>query len=620
MQRTLLILAVLACVIILLLAVKSQRELDAVFADGEIHIVLLEGPDAPRITDETPHVREAWHSVLAELGLPVMDLAAHDLLDLDAAELALTVPAIILPDGRCEKLNRGFVCWLKDYVEAGGTLAVIYDAGVRTAQGNYRRGGALSELTGVQQIAYIEHGADAYTTGHIRFRDHEAAATCRIPPGKLDEGLRLSGYEYGALDYPVVRSRLLADPATVRVLADAVCADLSACPAVVLRELGAGRVCYVNLPLGHLKARADDLPLRSLMEMLLLDEGATPHLMATPRGIGGLVWNWHVDANADWPYLARAIADSVLRESLRCSIHVTAGDGCDEPGDGRGFDACGAGRPHLDALLPYGVIGSHGGMHHNWFAAQFAAGALPEAEVRRLIMDNNSCLASIVDRPIDEYSAPVGYHPQPMMTRILEGLDFVAYYYTGDGGAAPNRAFDDGRMLSRKLISFPVMPLGVWASFEEMDTAGVAPATVAAWLNATSEYCARNRTVRLLYSHPYNIYLNQGGNDYRDVFCAWLDGLEVAQTAGRLQVRPMGEFAGFLLRMLGTDCTFHVVDGRLDVRLVNPLGLQDVTVAVPSDRWRHDVPEGCSTETDRRYHYIVIEGQVNEASFSLDPL
>ena len=608
MPRLGLILALIACVAVAVYGVGVLRHVGREAERGDLRVLVGYNPS---LMDESGDVVAAWRSVLEEEGVAAQALDLYTLLDLDPAATVAACPALILPDGVCRRLNSSLEPWLDAYLRAGGSLMVVYDAGIKSLKGAYLPRSYLSRFTGVQHVDYTDGGQDSYTTGALRFADAAAARTCQIPPGKLAPDLTVTGYSYGRLRYPVARTRLEADDA--RVLAWAVTDDNREHPAIVARAYGAGRCLHVNLPLGHLKSHADDLPLRAIARWWLLDEVGLPCLMSAPRGVGGLVLNWHVDGNGDWPYLDDMVARGLFRRDLPASIHVCAGPDLNAPGDGDGFDACGKGRRQLEALAGLGEIGSHGGWTHNLFSAEVLAGRWGATEAGDAVRRNRDCLREIVGRPVAEYSAPDGVHPPHLMTPLLEELGFTCYYTTSDIGSAPNRSFSDGRRLSDLLIAFPVMPLRDVASFGEMDTKHrLDSGEVAAWLDGMLDYCERNRAVRLMYSHPYNLYLYHGDQDYLPAYAAWLDELAARCRDGRLQVRPMREFADFQLRMLATEATWRVADGELRLHLRNPRGLRDLAFSVPAGRWRAPTAPYLRATTGDGRHVVVIEDDARE--------
>lgn len=618
MRKFFLILAALVAAATLAHGLSSLKALSRLSDGGEVRAMLGYNP---RLEQEAAAELDAYASVLQEEGVPFRRTDLFSLLDLDAGDMARRMPALILPDRACASLNSIFALWIEDYLRAGGNVAIVYDAGVRGLNGSFLPHSFFAGFTGVEHATYSDDPSQAYTTGRIRFRSPEAAASCGIPPGKLDDELYLCGYGYGRLTYPVARSRLLLEPggeAAAEVLAEAVVGDGEIHPAITTRRIGSGTVTYVNLPLGHLKGYADDLPLRAMLRRVLFADAGMPHLMAVPRGVGGVVFNWHVDANDDWAILDRMADEGFFPPGIDYSIHICAGESLDEPGDGKGFDAAGAGRRFVTELARHGEIGSHGGWYHNYFARQVESGKWGETEIRRYVQRNMECLEEVTGREVREYSAPAGVHPPRIMARLLPDLGVNSYYYTGDGGSAPNRSFTDGTMLAGDMIAFPVMPLADVASLGEMDAdRDLPPRRVREWLDGATRFCRSERTVRLLYSHPYNLYLMHNGNDYREAFRGWLADLDSLQRDGRIKVAPMGEFADFMLRMLRTEQVYSSRGDGLRVELRNPLGLRDLAVAVPAAGRVPPRDPGLSVTEDGGWYYIVVEETTDAKSFTV---
>jgi hypothetical protein len=608
---------VLICLIIIAYGGMSMHKVSRISNSRQMRIMVAYNP---KYLEQNRHIRDAYVSVLEEEGVAFETIDQHLLLAADPGALAATVPAVIFPDSLCQRMPVGFEPWLASYLGAGGGVAAIYDPAVKDGRDAYLSETLFKRFSGINHVVFHRLAERAYTLGHIKFQDSDAATACEIPFGKLDGSLFLCGYGYGRLQYPVARSQMVADPAVTPapdVLATAVADDGQAYPAVVTRRYGKGLVFYVNMPLGHLKANADDLPLRSMLRFFLFDRLQIPHLMNVPFGKGGIVLNWHHDANSDWPYLEQMIDAGFFRSHLNYSMHITAGDSLDRPGDKRGFDACGQGERFVKMLMPYGVIGSHGGWHHNWFAFNVESGAFGENEIRRYIQKNSQCLESLTGRKIVEYSAPNGIHPQPLMTQILTEMDISAYYYTGDSGAGPNRTFFDNRMLSDRLIAFPVMPLMDKASPQEFDAAGYGEAAVRQWLQRTVGYAVDNRVVRLLYAHPYDLFETSQRRDFRPAYAALIDTLEHEQANGRLNVQSMSTFAQFMLQMLETEYSFTIRPKALDVFVRKPVGLQGVTLAFPRQKYRPPEKDAWQVQSGIDFFYITLEPSADETRLSI---
>ncbi len=606
MRRTVMIvLVVIGCLLVAWHGLRTVDRTDRVADRTDLRVLLAY---APSMLDEYGYVLDAWRSVMEEEGVAVEVLDMYTLQDADPSAVAVSAPALILPDGVCRSLFSSFGPWVESYLQAGGSILAVHDAGVRSQKGAYLPRSWLAGVTGVLAVDYNDLGDASFTTAAIRFEDAAAAELCGIPPGKLDETLHLTGYGYGRLEYPVTGSRVI-DSYGLNVLAwaETPAGDL---PAVTVRRHGEGLAGYVSLPLGHLKAHADDLPLRSLLRWWLFDELGLPHLLNVENGVGAVVFNWHIDSNSEWTVIDSMLRDGLVREGLPTSVHVCAGADLNEPGDAMGFDAGGRGRGYLERLAPLAEIGSHGGWSHNLFAREVASGRWGESEVRDALRRNIECLSGVVSRPIVEYSAPAGVHPPQLMTGILEDFGFTSYYFTGDGGSAPNRSFADGAMLSTELIAFPVMPLRDVASFGEMESGpGLAAAEVADWLQGVSDFCEHQRTVRLVYSHPYNLYQYHGDLNYRPAFSAWLDDLERRRDAGLLSMTTMKDHAAFLQRMLNVEFRWVRDRGGLRVELHSEEGLAGISFALPAARYQPPSGEGLRTVTSDAWHVVVIEDE-----------
>ncbi len=605
MRWLFLIIAVLAVLAVLAFGLLTQDEADRLIGD-ELRVLVAYNP---ALTDEHGYVLDAYRSVLEEEGVPHETVDLYALRAASPEAVARTAPALVLPDGLCRRLHSSFDAWLSAYLDAGGALAVIYDAGIKSQTGGLLPRSYLAGHTGVQHVVPGEEGGHA--VGAVDFVDAEAAAYCGIPPGKLDDELRLTGYGYGVLEYPVARSRLETAPgeAPARVLAWAETADGGRHPAVTLRD----RALYVNLPLGHLKAYADDLPLRALMRRFLVDVAGLPALVPSPGGVGAVVINWHVDFLDDRRAVEAMDAAGLLRPDVPGSFHVCAGPDVNAFGDGQGFDACGAGREPLRRLAAVGEIGSHGGWIHNLFAARVENGVWDADSIRTYVARNTDCLAEAAGRPVRVYSAPDGVHPQPLMTELLEDLGFDAYYYTGDSGSGPNRSFHEGARLSDRLVAFPVMPRGELASLAEMDDRLALPAdSVLAWLEATTDYCVRERVTRLVYSHPYNLIKYTHDLDYRPAFRIWFDALAARQAEGGLAVRTMSECAAHLRRTWATEVRATIDGETVELSLVNPVGLEGVALRLSRARWTAETPPGCRRIDDETETILVVTEDLRE--------
>ncbi|GAB4538454.1 MAG: hypothetical protein Fur0020_07370 [Thermodesulfovibrionia bacterium] len=560
------------------------------------------------------YILRAYRSVLKEEGIPYDEINVNHLLSLNVEDVTKGKPIIIFPDGVDQILPDEARLWIKDYLQRGGNVAVIYDVGIKDKKGAYLDEAMFADITGINYINYNRLREDAYAVGYVKLKDERYMDLLEIPSGKIEKGFLIGGYAYGKLEYPIARNELRSNTSDIEIYAHAVTPRGEEFPVVAMRRWGNGKVLYVNLPLGHLKGYSDDLLLRSIIRAFSFKVVKIPHLVNTYYGKGGLVINWHIDANSDWKSIPLMLKEGYLRKDIEYSIHITAGDFRDRLGDGLGFDACNKGRDYVNTIKDYGIVGSHGGWAHNWFSENIREGRFSKKEIYEYIKKNNDCLEGITGYKVTEFSAPNGVHPQPLMTEVLEGLGFIAYYYTGDTGSPPNRTFIDGKMVSEKVIAFPIMPFGKTASLHEMRKAGKREDEVKEWLIQTVDYAVRNKTVRLIYSHPYDI------SNYPIVLRTLLDYSETLQRENKLEIKPMSYFARFLLRFLKTEYIFKLTDNGLAVSLKNAEGLDGITVAIPRDIYKKPISNGIIIQEDGDYYYLIINENLKEKIVYIESL
>jgi hypothetical protein len=553
------------------------------------------------------YVLDAYKSVLTEEGVPWEAVEISNLITTEAKRLARTKPVVIFPDGILQIIPEASLNWVKEYLNNAGSVAVIYDAGIKEQKGTFRKQALLADVTGVNYITYGTAKDKAYTTGSLQFTSQQTVDYLQIPPGKKDEALFLNGYLYGRLRYPIARNEYTGHASGRTLLASVVTGNGEKYPAVVLNTYGRGNVLYVNLPLGYLKAYSDGLPLQAFLRAFLFETVKISHLQNTEKGVGGLVINWHIDSNIEWAQIPLAIKNNILDKDLRYSIHITAGDFRDEKGDGLGFDACGNGRRSAQSFLPFGVVGSHGGWAHNWFADNVENGKLTKDDMSAYIARNNRCLESVAGYPMLEYSAPVGVHPQPLTTGVLEKHGFNSYYYTGDSGSAPNRTFSNGVMVSSQVIAFPVLSYNKSASLYEMKEEGLTEAEVQKWLFDIVDYVIGKRTTRLFYSHLHDV-----SDYYPQAVRNFLQYAKQKQAEGKLSVEPMSVYAGYFQKFIQTTFSFRQETGGLVITLNNKKGLKGMTVAVPRNKYKVEKNDGVGLVEDDNYYYLTVNEDVKE--------
>lgn len=553
--------------------------------------------------EKKDQILNAYQSVLSEEGVSYEVMSASELYSRSPNQVAQQSPVIIFPDGVAAHMPDNAGVWIESYVKAEGNAVLVYDAGTKDEQGHYRiKSNYLDGVLGLDMIAYSRLGENAYGLGNIVFKKKSYADFFGIPPGKIDENGYLCGYQYGALNYPVSKVKIM-DTIGMKVFAT----DLYDTPLITLKQIDKGNILYVNTPLGYLKGRSDDLLLRSVLKTFLFNIVHVPHIVSSPNAKGVVVINWHIDSSVELDTLPWTLLNNYFKKDLVQSLHITAGPDLDDVGDNFGFDAIGRGRSLVEKIMPYGKIGSHGGWRHNWFAKNIQEGHFGKDEMKQYIKMNNEALESIVDYKITEYSSPVGVFPPKASVEIMEELGIKAFYYLGDAGSAPNRTFFDGNMLSNNVIAFPVMTFGRNASFYEMTKSQWSEEKVEETYKDLVDYIVKNRTIRLFYGHPHDIY----DYAYKTAVKNFLDYISNMQKEEKLQTRTMTNIAEFVLRVVDTKKKFLLQKDNLHIEIKNSNGLEDLTIAVPKKISGREIKtEGF--EEDGDYYYIPLRGDNNQ--------
>lgn len=304
-----------------------------------------------------------------------------------------------------------------------------------------------------------------------------------------------------------------------------------------LQSVGAGKVLFVNLPLGYLKGCTDALPmhgfLRYFMEYVVQDA----RLSAVPDGVAGMTLDWHLDSMAaQQPSLALETAG--VFSSGPFSVEMTAGPDTIVPGDGLGWNlnANPVAQQLLRRLDARGhSIGSHGGWIHDYYGLN--ATEDNASTFRPYLVQNKEAVDAAVGRPMRGYSAPQGNNPRWAMD-WLESQGVVAAYFGGHTGLGATRHYRDGALRNPALWVFPVTPQGTYATFEEWQDYGVPKADVKAWYHDLVDFSVRYNTSRMVYAHP------PGANQWNDVL---KDLLAYGQTQGaKFRWYTMPQLADFM--------------------------------------------------------------------------
>jgi hypothetical protein len=584
--------------LILIASVFSRAStLSAMGGERSIRVALVYTPG--QSADEG-QIRAAYAETLRENGIPFDWLASTDISLFDGEQLGESYSAIVFPDGINRRVSEDAVAELTAFVALGGSVAVVGDAGSRTPDGTYRPGSLFTEISGVDSLLYRSLRAKAFGSGYLRFSNAASETRWDVPAGKTSDG-NLSSYGSGPLEYPYAKAEIVDGKVRVD-------AHNGGTPLLTVRNVERGRVAYIAMQLGYLRTHTDAFPMTMLISFLTGND-TMPHLVAAPDGIGRLVVDIHVNSSNEFLGIKNLKRSHILRHDVPLEFDVAAGPDLNRRGDGKGFNACGRGKPFLQTIMPYGRVGLYGGWQQNELAADTQAGRTDNARMRTLIDRNGRCLESVTHQPVLSFATPVGEHPQPTMTHALDTLGILGYYYTGDSGSPVERPFYDGTIVSTESWAFPIMPLGNVASMAEMQRAGVSPAAVKAWMTTTADYAAEQRGIYLFYSHSYDL-LYRG---YSAAMAGFMDHAETLERQGRLRTTNMVDSAEFMNRFIATTSAFERTPGGVHVRLSNARGLHSIAFAVPTEWIRpHELPAGLlSTGTQRGYTILSVTGNTD---------
>lgn len=592
---------------------KAERAMEE---DKSIKIFLA--INSRRVNKDNEFIRNAYVSVLEEEGVPHQVIDIYRLMRLDPEKVLNSTPAIVFPDFLADTFFGDEVTWLRQYIRAGGNVAFVWDTATLNKKGNTT---ALAELTPLLGFDYSfrdisEAEKDLTGNGYWNYLTEENRDFWEIPLGKVVDKTYLSGYMFGKLQMPMrfLRGNWGGNSSGLDIFVNIETLDGKTVPGIIRRSIGKGNIIYVNAPLGKLKAEADDLPLRSFIRTFMYKFAHLPHVLNVPEGKGGISINWHVDSNGEHENFPKVMAQGLLHKELPMSFHITAGDFLDEPGDDNGFLVTDSpGKELALTMKEYGIVGSHGGWGHNWFAKNLEEGKFSREEIKKYIEMNNNAVGDVVGYSITEYSAPVGVHLQPVCTDILAELGVRVYYYTGDSGSVMNRTFYKGKMVSDKVLAFPIMPCGKYASMYEMKKNGMSGEEVLEWFKGIADFARETKTFRLIYSHPYDI------EHYEKEVYAFLNWLEKEKVEGRVAVRTMTEVADFYQKFLHVRYKFTHKDKGIHVSLFNEGGLQDITFALPKNAVaRPEDTEVFRVEEQENYYYVTVirDEQAVEVDFA----
>ena len=591
-------------------------------ASGNQTLVLLL-PDGQSKKDVKASV---WQDAAKEEGLAVITM--YDKEFIGAVAKGAKFSGVILPDQVHLRASNALIAAINNYVSQGGSVMLTYDFGLQTDTGFYAEKSRFGSMVGVD---YAVGGAKA-TFGPIV----GMASTMwqlQIPPGKtLDYTEKLSINPFKTQWTPGDNPASIEPSAVPQAISSyaygiisyyslITTTDYSGTPLLVspgyglaagITNHGKGRVLFVNIPLGYFASMTDAMLLRGFLYYFGVEMLQLPRLSGFPEGLGGLVLNFHCDALEAQDGIEELDKIGVWDRG-RFSINITAGPDETNFGDDLGFDI-----PNnpviqnwLKVLMAKGhAIGSHGGWIHNYYGSN--ANETNEADYLKYLILNVSAIKAVTNQRALEYSAPQGNNPHWAMA-WLEKQGIVAYYYAGDAGCAPHRAYRDGAMGYPNMWAFSVTPFGIYAVWDEFDMHGVPEKDVAKWYYTLIDFVAKYQTVRLIYMHPP--YASHHPAVLNKIF----DRADLYTGKHRFRWYTMAELGQFENSRLKTN--WNIVDkgkGNFRFEATHPVSLETMAWLLPKISYKNKpvITAGKGTITSDADNWIVTAASGKSLKFT----
>lgn len=585
------------------------------------HLVLL----LPDKADTTSPKVQVWLDAIEEEGFLVTVMHDSEFLKpwIDRAKFS----GVILPDQVHKEASDSLISTLGNYVEDGGNLMLVYDAGIWSLKGRYSSNHSrFSDLAGVNYALY-DKLQDKTITWQPVIASANTFTALRIPPGKYhlystlagqtskkypaidttkiqaDKTYSISGYGNALINYDVFET---SGQYNGEILLQSPKGDIIAGQ----RQHGKGTVLYVNLALGYLKGRTDGLFLHSFLHYFANKIVQLPYLTAVPAGVGGIVMNWHLDSNAAFRPLKR-LRESGIYNQGPYSVHLTAGPDSHFVGDKLGLNV--PKNKTIQKWIKYFKekdyeVGSHGGWIHDHFGLHVSKKLTKEFE--NYLIKNKRALEKVVGKPITEYSGPHGNHPE-WITEWLSKNGINSYYFTGNTGMAPTRSYRDGVLKNSNVWSFPVLSYRNMAGLEEFKDFKIKAGVVKDWLNQTSEFTANTHSLRLIYFHP------RGVLHYKNTVRAWLDKAGKLQRQKRFRWYTMTEMSKFLTSRTKVQWDFKANQDLHTFSANHPENLNNFTWLLSTDVYdKPSITEGKAVVNISNNQWSVVASKGKKITFT----
>jgi hypothetical protein len=444
---------------------------------------------------------------------------------------------------------------------------------------------------------------------------------------------------------------------------------------------GSGNVLFVNLPLSYLKSQTDGMLMHGFIRYFgdaLLHK---PRLASVPNGIPGMTVNVHVDSQDAIAPINQMDQAGIWKHGP-FSVHFTGGpivnylpcqtDSIGNPvkslpingqpatcasmvanplGDVV-YQRDSAGNPMVDPLAAIGLnipnnktaqaaikkfdgltgyqVGAHGGWLHDVYGDNAhdnlfdTAGVLVNPsnalQFQPYLPQNKTAVENVVKHATTEYSAPQGNNPK-WAVNWLENNGILGMYYLGDTGMGPTRHWREGNLLNQKVWMFPVLPFGLYATFEDFEANLVSPTDVTAWLNKVVDFSVTQGSTRMIYFHP------PGAIGYLPSLTSMLSRAKSYANSLSYNFKwyTMTDLSRFMTkRKQVTWKTALQADGSLLFQASHPTDLTGQTWILPKASFSQPVPAASYIDKvtigQNSANWLVITKSGSSLSFSAKPL
>lgn len=418
----------------------------------------------------------------------------------------------------------------------------------------------------------------------------------------------ISGYVYGPLTYP---SFVTQGTTTGSVLLSSAAHGLVASS----RSVGSGNVLFVNMPLTYLKLSEDAMPMHGFLHWFARNVLKQPRLTAVPNGVGGLVFNWHLDS-AEALQPMQQLKNQGVWKNKPFSMHMTAGPDTIVPGDRLGFNL--PSNPTAQQFLKDfdsqgHEVGSHGGWIHDYYGGN--VNETNEASFLNYLVLNRDAIQTVLGHSMKEYSAPQGNNPLWALNWLSQN-GFGSYYSLSHTGTATTRTYRGSQLVVPSMWAVPVTPFGVAATFEEFKELAIPVASISQWYTDLIDFAVANQTNRMIYAHP------PGAVDYPTVMNSLLQYANLKKKAGQFNWYTMAQVAEFMNKREGTTWQSGLFrNGKMRVTASNPANLRTLAWTFPKSLYARPVAvSGSMIVVDQGTDWLVRVTGGKSAEFEAAPL